>query len=337
MANETFKDASGTTKYRKSTGAGNSGDPAVTHVNVDACALPTGAATSAKQDTGNGVLATIDTDTGNIATSAASIDGKITACNTGAVTISAALPAGTNAIGKLAANSGVDIGDVDVASLPSTWSVNLSGATFPTLTVASHAVTNGGTFAVQVDGNALTALQLIDDPVFADDAAFTPGTSKVMVAGFQADESSTDSVDEGDAGAARMTLDRKQIVTCQPHTAGGLSVFRSLDLDETEEEVKGSAGCLYKLRLTNFSTSPRYVKLYNADAAGTTVGSTTPIDTIAIPGATSASQPTVITENFGGLGLAFSSGLCLAATTGLADADTGAPGGNEVLATAYYK
>jgi hypothetical protein len=29
------------------------------------------------------------------------------------------LPAGTNAIGKLAANSGVDIGDVDVASLPS--------------------------------------------------------------------------------------------------------------------------------------------------------------------------------------------------------------------------
>ena len=32
---------------------------------------------------------------------------------------SAALPAGTNAIGKLAANSGVDIGDVDVTSLPS--------------------------------------------------------------------------------------------------------------------------------------------------------------------------------------------------------------------------
>jgi hypothetical protein len=33
-------------------------------------------------------------------------------------TIDAALPAGTNAIGKLAANSGVDIGDVDVTSLP---------------------------------------------------------------------------------------------------------------------------------------------------------------------------------------------------------------------------
>lgn len=33
-------------------------------------------------------------------------------------TIDAALPAGTNAIGKLAANSGVDIGDVDVLTLP---------------------------------------------------------------------------------------------------------------------------------------------------------------------------------------------------------------------------
>jgi hypothetical protein len=40
--------------------------------------------------------------------------------STGALwaTIATALPAGTNAIGKLAANSGVDIGDVDVTSLP---------------------------------------------------------------------------------------------------------------------------------------------------------------------------------------------------------------------------
>lgn len=38
--------------------------------------------------------------------------------NIGNVDIASALPAGTNAIGKLAANSGVDIGDVDVTSLP---------------------------------------------------------------------------------------------------------------------------------------------------------------------------------------------------------------------------
>lgn len=173
--------------------------------------------------------------------------------------------------------------------------------------------------------------------VLVDDAAFTPATSSVMMSGFQADESSTDSVDEGDAGAARMTLDRKQIVTVQPHTAGGLSVFRSLDLDESEEEVKGSAGCLYKLRLTNRASTARYVKLYNDTAANVTVGTTTPIDTIVVPGASSADLATVLTENFGGYGLTFSAALCLAATTGLADNDTGAPGANDVVATAYYK
>jgi hypothetical protein len=70
-------------------------------------------------------------------------------------------------------------------------------------------VVGTGTLAVQVDGAALTALQLIDDPVLVDDAAFTPAASSVMMAGFQADETATDSVSEGDAGAARMSLDRK--------------------------------------------------------------------------------------------------------------------------------
>ena len=35
------------------------------------------------------------------------------------------------------------------------------------------AVTNGGTFAVQVDGNALTSLQLIDDGIATTGAAIT--------------------------------------------------------------------------------------------------------------------------------------------------------------------
>lgn len=49
----------------------------------------------------------------------------------------------------------------------------------------------------------------------ADDAAFTVGTTRVQPVGYLADSTSTDSVDEGDIGAARMTLDRKQIM--QPY------------------------------------------------------------------------------------------------------------------------
>jgi hypothetical protein len=42
-----------------------------------------------------------------------------------------------------------------------------------------------------------------------DDAAFTPATDRVLVVGAMADETATDSVDEGDAGALRMTLKRE--------------------------------------------------------------------------------------------------------------------------------
>lgn len=180
-----------------------------------------------------------------------------------------------------------------------------------------------------------TSVQLIDDAIVADDAAFTPATTKVMMAGFEADEASIDSVNEGDAGAARMTLDRKQIVTPQPHSAGGLSVFCSLDLDESEEEVSAVPCCLYKIRATNRTTSVRYLKLYNLTAAATTVGSSTVIDTIPIPA--NASDYTVLTESFGGLGLNFDTALSMAVTTGFAAADTGAPGANDVIVSAYYK
>lgn len=48
----------------------------------------------------------------------------------------------------------------------------------------------------------------LDDAVKTDDAAFTPATDKVLMIGAEADETGPDSVDEGDAGALRMTLAR---------------------------------------------------------------------------------------------------------------------------------
>ena len=133
--------------------------------------LPTGAATEATLST---------------------LDGKVTACNTGAVV----LATGSAAIGKLAANSGVDIGDVDVTSLPADTFVAEAGALgkgvllqgddgtdrcnvlvdtdghfqIDVLSCASHAVTNAGTFAVQIDGAALTALQLLDNCISGNEA-----------------------------------------------------------------------------------------------------------------------------------------------------------------------
>lgn len=65
--------------------------------------------TLASDDPAVAFLTTMDADTGILAGAVAGSEMQ--------VDIVAALPAGTNAIGKLAANSGVDIGDVDILSI----------------------------------------------------------------------------------------------------------------------------------------------------------------------------------------------------------------------------
>lgn len=64
-----------------------------------------------------------------------------------------ALPAGTNAIGKLAANSGVDIGDVDVTSVPAPLNVTGGGTEAAALRVT---IANNSTGVVSVDDNGST-------------------------------------------------------------------------------------------------------------------------------------------------------------------------------------
>jgi len=118
------------------------------------------------------------------------------------VTATVGLPvellAGTAAFGKLAANSGVDIGDV---------TLNAGTAEFGKLAAGVAEignVKNSGTFVVQENGAALTALQVIDNIVHVDDAAYTLGTdSGVMMMGF----AGTQSVNANDAGAISMETD----------------------------------------------------------------------------------------------------------------------------------
>lgn len=185
------------------------------------------------------------------------------------------------------------------------------------------------------DSPEVTSLALIDDAVVADDAAFTPGTTKTIVAGFFADETATDSVDEGDAGAARMTLDRKQIVVVQAHTQGGGTPFYNLDVDESEDAIKASAGQLYELYLYNATAAPLYVKLYNATVASVTVGTTTPAMTIPVPANNDLDGAGVV-RNWP-TGLVFDTAITIACTTGLADNDTGAPSANAMIVSGSYK
>lgn len=71
---------------------------------------------------------------------------------------------------------------------------------------------------IQLRVNANGALWVEDvngagsGPSKDDDSAFSIGVDKVSPGGFLADETAPDSVNEGDVGIARMTLDRKQLI-----------------------------------------------------------------------------------------------------------------------------
>lgn len=265
------------------------------------------------------------------------VSGTVAVSNAGLTELAAAINASSQMDVNIAASVSLAVtnaGITTIAGAVAGAEMQVDVITMPTVTVNAHAVTNAGTFATQVDGAALTALQLIDNPVLVDDAAFTPATSSVMMAGFEADEGSTDSVDEGDAGAARMTLDRKQITTPQPHTSGGLSIARDIDLDNgTLTVVKNSAGQLYGMTIGNLGTVSVFVKFY--DAVSGTLGTGTPVLTITIPG--NATDDVVLTTSFGGMGIAFATGICVGAGTGVADNDNTDPGANIVIANIYYK
>lgn len=95
----------------------------------------------------NNISGTISLPTGAATESTLStLNGKVTACNTGAVTISTALPAGTN-----------NIGDVDVASLPA-----VVAATYSTSAVTSVVSAATSTSILASNANRRMAIMVND-------------------------------------------------------------------------------------------------------------------------------------------------------------------------------
>lgn len=119
------------------------------------------------------------------------------------------------------------------------------------------------------------------------------------------------------------------LVSLQPATTGGNSIYRNLDTNATGANIKSGAGQVYGWYLSNSGSAARYVKLYNK-ATAPTVGTDTPVMTIYLPAGAAAN---VAFPN----GLAFSLGIGIGAVTGVADNNTTAPGSNEVIAHIFYK
>jgi hypothetical protein len=113
----------------------------------------------------------------------------------------------------------------------------------------------------------------------------------------------------------------------------GCKIYRTLDLDEGALEViKASKGCLLGGWVCNTGTTTVYLKFY--DATSGTAGTGTPVLTVPVPG--NASDDIGAFFGAGGIGIQFNTGICVGATTGLADNDTGAPSANQVIANFFY-
>lgn len=201
-------------------------------------------------------------------------------------------------------------------------------------TPAAITPANGDYSVLQLDdnGNLRVNITAGGSQAQIDDSAFTPGSSEVVAFAAVADETATDSVDEGDMGAVRMTADRKLITSSYAHAAGGATPYQLISAASTNAtSVKGSAGTVYSVVCMNTNAAARYLKLYDK-ATAPTVGTDTPVQTYLIPG---GSLGFVVA--LGVPGLAFANGIAFALTTGMAVSDTGAVAATEIAVNLGYK
>ena len=170
------------------------------------------------------------------------------------------------------------------------------------------AVSNAGTFATQIDGAALTSLQIIDNVVFG--AGTEAAAQRVTIA---TDSTGVISVDDNGAsltidGTVTTTSDDQQadddsiaysftspvvnaLVYCDNGSAwercgsvNSLKRYISVGTTEDESEVKATAGVLVSVSARNAHASANaYLKCTNATAASTTPGTTAIVYEMLIP------------------------------------------------------
>lgn len=121
------------------------------------------------------------------------------------------------------------------------------------------------------------------------------------------------------------------LATLVPSAAQGSSTtHHAISANTTNAtSVKGSAGTVHCLQVSNINAASRYLKLYNK-ATAPTVGTDTPVMTIMLPPNSNQVIPT------GPYGIRFSTGIAYALTTGITVADTGAVAASEHSIGIFY-
>lgn len=280
-------------------------------------------ATSAKQDTGNTSLASIDTKTPPLgqALAAASMPVVLPAAqitsltpptNTGYALDSSLADVATIGAKTDAKSTATDTTSVSAMSVLKQISASVQAP-------PSQAVTNAGTFATQATLAAETTKVIGTVNIASAQTIATVTTVTAVTAITNALPTGTNNIG---------------LVTPTPSSNTGWSFNYQSALSSTKAQIKGSAGTFGGfINLYNPNTAVTYIQVFNKTSANVTVGSTTPDFVITLPGVASASgtgsdRNLEITN-----GVAMSTGITIAATT----TPTGSTGpSNAIVGTFLY-
>lgn len=286
-------------------------------VDVKASALPTGAATSAKQDTiighldgVEGLLTTIDGDTGALAAQVFDFDTGAGTDNTVALGIAVAANGGAVAITGDTAN-GLD---VDVTRISGTVTVDGSGVTQP----VSHAALTELAAAIdtEVQCDIVGALPAGNNNIGDVDVASVTGNVTVVQA-----TAANLNVTEASAAAIKTavealdnaadTTNNVHATVNKPLAVSTYAPTRFADLGaNATANVKATAGNVLSIYCNNENAADRYVQLHNT---GTTPGGgAAPLYTFRVP---AGGDVLIGTDFFTQAGAHFSTGIAFAFST----------------------
>lgn len=200
-------------------------------------------------------------------------------------------------------------------------------------------------------GTVTTVTNITNQGHLADNAAFTDGTTRLMMAGYIFDETAGTALTENDGAAARVDNKRAQVhviedattrgqrlavnaagaaaVNHVAATAGGATMARiKTGASNNLTSVKASAGQVYGYHLFNRTAGELFVKLYNK-ASAPVVASDTPVYTIPLPpyGGVALTFP---------MGIAFGTGIAYAIVGGVADTNNTNTAADDVHGVLLY-
>lgn len=216
-----------------------------------------------------------------------------------------ALPAGTNAIGKLSANSGVDIGDVDVTSIAA-GDNNIGNVDIVTVPADPFGVNAD---AASATGSISAKLRFIASTGIPITGTVTVGSHAVTNAG-------TFAVQPGAA------------------TSGGTSQYSILSTTTAiAATVKATPGQVYGVHVYNRGTNEVFLRLYDNTTTPATTDNAAIVYRGIVPGNTAGAG---VVFNLTP-GMAFANGIGLRVTAGVSDTDGTILAAEEVTANVMYK